>query len=252
MDRLPMRASTDYRKVLVVAILGLFFCTVAATVTLAQEAPASREGVAFDLPKQEQPVVYRKHNPAAAFSLRNNLAWDATGSFNLGFELPLGRHAAIGGNFGFKSWDRFFFWEGFSYVADTDPSRQTKWRHLSIVPEFRYYLRDASRGHFFGADLLWIHYNVGGVKLPLGLYPAMADQRLQGDLLGAGLFYGYAFPLGAHWRIETEIGVAGGRYSDRAYECVSCGLDLGPRSGWTLVPKVGVNVVYVFVKKTEK
>ena len=123
-----MRASTDYRKVLVVAFLGLFFCTVAATVTLAQEAPASREGVAFDLPKQEQPVVYRKQNPAAAFSLRNNLAWDATGSLNLGFEIPLGRHASIGSSFGFKSWDRFLFWESFSYLDDDNPTNSQIFR----------------------------------------------------------------------------------------------------------------------------
>lgn len=244
-----MRASTDYRKVLVVAFLGLFFCTVAATVTLAQEAPASREGVAFDLPKQEQPVVYRKQNPAAAFSLRNNLAWDATGSLNLGFEIPLGRHASIGSSFGFKSWDRFLFWESFSYLDDDNP---TKWRHLSIVPEFRYYLSEASRGHYFGADLLWIHYNVGGISFPFNLYSVVADHRVQGDLFGAGLFYGYAFPLGAHWRIEAELGVAGGWYHGRVYECASCGLDLGPHSGWTLLPKVGVNVVYVFVKKSDK
>ena len=106
-----------------------------------------------------------------------------------------------------------------------------------------------SRGHYFGADLLYIHYNLGALTLPFKLYPALQDQRVQGDLLGGGLFYGYAYPLNKHWRIEGELGLSGGWYSDIAYECQTCGSVLGPRSGFALLPKIGVNIVYTINKK---
>ena len=72
------------------------------------------------------------------------------------------------------------------------------------------------------------------------------------ETVWGGLFYGYAFPLGNHWRIETQLGVSGGWYNDIAYECATCGLEIGPRSGWTLLPNLGVNIVYTFTKKVKE
>lgn len=242
MNRLPNRASTNFRKVLIVVILGFFFCPVAATFTFAQEASAPWTADAIVLPQKEQAPVYRQHNPAAVFSIRNNIAWDATGTPNLSLELALGQHASIGLAFGLKPWDRFFPW---------DKSLVQKWRHMAVVPEFRYYLKQASRGHFFGANLLYLHYNAGSIRFPLNLYPGVADQRVQGDLFGGGLFYGYAFPLGAHWRIEALLGASGGWYNDIAYECPNCGRVIGPRHGAALLPNLGVNIVYTINKKNE-
>ncbi len=242
MNGLSDRATNYIRKVLIVATLGFLFSSVAATFTFAQEASDPWAGGAVDLPKKEQTPVYRKANPATVFSIRNNLAYDATGTMNLSVEFALGTHASVGGTFGLKPWDRFFPWE---------QSLVQKWRHLSLVPEFRYYLSQVSRGHFFGANLLWLHYNAGSIRFPFNLYPGVADQRVQGDFLGGGLFYGYAFPIGNHWRIEALLGASGGWYSDIVYECPSCGRVIGPRSGAALLPNVGVNIVYTINKKNE-
>jgi hypothetical protein len=244
-----MNAQMFYHKTLFVVVLGFFFSSIAATVTFAQDVPSSWTGDVFSLsadaleiPRQEQKVIYRKQNPATIFALRNNIAYDATGTMNLALEVALGQHASIGGIFGFKAWDRFLLW-------DNSPAILSKWRHLSLVPEFRYYLGEVSRGHYVGADLMYIHYNMGSIKLPFNLYPVLHDQRVQGDLLGGGLFYGYAFPLGNHWRIEAELGLSAGWYSDIAYECPSCGRMIGSRSGAALLPKIGVNIVYTINKK---
>lgn len=223
---MPDSVPTMFRKVLFLTVLGFLFSSVAATCSFAQGAKP----------------VYRKNNPAAAFALRNNLAYDATGTMNLSMEVALGRHASIGGIFGFKSWDRFLIW-------DNTPSNLSKWRHLALIPEFRYYLEAVSQGHYFGADLLYVHYNLGAVRLPFRLYPSLRDERVQGDLLGAGVFYGYSWPLSRHWRIEAELGISGGWYSGMAYACPSCGSLIGPRSGFALLPKIGVNIVYTFNKK---
>ena len=230
------------RKLLFVTITGFFYCLFAPLVVSAQDGFVLPDNAALSIRRQEQTVVYRKHNPAAVFALRNNLAYDAIGAMNLSFEFALGRHASLGGMFGFKSWDRFLMW-------DNVPANLSKWRHLALVPEFRYYLDRVSHGHYVGADLMYIHYNLGSIKLPFNLYPVLRDQRVQGDLLGGGLFYGYAFPLSNHWRIETELGLSAGWYSDIAYECPSCGKVIGPRSGVALLPKIGVNIVYTINKK---
>jgi hypothetical protein len=229
-------------KRLFVTLTGFLLGLVAATAAFAQDSPAVLPDAVVSVHKQDTKPVYRKNNPAAAFALRNNLAYHATGTMNLSMEVALGRHASIGGIFGFKSWDRFLIW-------DNSPANLSKWRHLALVPELRYYLNSVSQGHYFGADLLYIHYNLGALKFPFNLYSALRDQRVQGDLLGAGLFYGYAWPLSRHWRIEAELGISGGWYSDMAYECPSCGSQIGPRSGVALLPKIGVNIVYTFNKK---
>ena len=256
-----MKAQVFYHRTLLVTMLGFFFGSIAAPVTFAQDAPATRaDGVlslsatasaasaaavasaALDMPKQEQKVVYRKQNPAAVFALRNNIAYDATGTMNLALEVALGQHASLGGIFGFKAWDRFLLW-------DNSPANLSKWRHLALVPEFRYYLDKVSQGHYAGADLVYIHFNLGSIKLPFGLYPELNDYRVQGDLVGGGLFYGYAYPLSSHWRIEGELGVSAGWYSGKAYECPTCGKVLGPRSGFALLPKIGINIVYTINRK---
>lgn len=229
-------------KRLFVTMAGFLCSLVAVTVAFAQDSSAVLPDVAMSVHQQDSKPVYRKNNPAAAFALRNNLAYDATGTMNLSMEVALGRHASIGGIIGFKSWDRFLLW-------DNSPANLSKWRHLALVPEFRYYPKVVSQGHYFGADLLYIHYNLGALKLPFNLYPVLHDQRVQGDLLGAGVFYGYAWPLSRHWRIEGELGISGGWYSDVAYECPSCGSLIGPRSGVAILPKIGVNIVYTFNKK---
>ena len=250
-----MRKSVN--KTLIIAVLSIIFAALAAPCALAQEGSApnadeilsqvldtlGRKGQATGVIRQQEPVlVYRPNNPAAAWSIRNNLAYDATGTMNLAFEFALGRHVSLAADFGFKPWDRFFFW-------DNDQELVKKWRHLAIMPEFRYYLSEVSRGHFFGANLLWLHYNAAGLDFPWGLYPAVRDQRLQGDLLGGGLFYGYAFPLGRHWRIEGLLGVAGGWYGYDAFRCETCGQSTGSRNGAALLPNLGVNVVYSFTRK---
>lgn len=242
MNGLSDRATNHIRKVLIVATLGFIFSSVATTVTFAQEASDSWAGEAFELPKKEQTPVYRKQNPAAVFSLRNNLAYDATGTLNLSLEFALGSHASLGGTLGFKSWDRFFFW-------DHAPALVTKWRHLAVVPEFRYYPGEVSRGHFFGVNLLYLHYNLAALDFPFGLYATLSDKRIQGDLFGGGLFYGYAFPLGRHWRLEALIGAAGGWYNYEAFRCETCGQSVGTFSGMTLLPNLGVNIVYTISKK---
>lgn len=182
---------------------------------------------------------------AQDLSIRNNLLYDASGTPNLGVEYPLGKHFSIGGNVGFKSWPRFLFW-------DTEYKENTRhWKHILAVPEFRYYLDQIYDGWFAGVDLIYTHYNVGNVKFPLGLYPEVQDHRIQGDFFGGGLFMGYSWWLGSHWRLEAEAGVGAGLAAYDKFECDHCGTRLGEERKLVLIPKLGLNLAWNLLPRHE-
>lgn len=82
-----------------------------------------------------------------------------------------------------------------------------RWKHWFVQPELRYWMCQPFGGHFFGAHLLYGVYNVGGMKLPLGLFKGIRSSRYEGDFMGLGVSYGYHFILAPRWSIETSVGV---------------------------------------------
>lgn len=178
-------------------------------------------------------------------SIRNNLAYDATGTLNAAVEVQVGPHVSVGVNGGFKSWPRFLFWES------NNTENTSHWRHFLVAPEARYYFDEVFQGVFVGADILYTHFNVGNVKFPFGLYPDARDYRFQGDFYGGGLSMGYAWRFGSHWRLEAEAGVDVGYVNADKFECAHCGSQVGTREGVAVIPKVGINVAYNF-KRREK
>lgn len=175
-------------------------------------------------------------------SIRTNLIYAGTGSPNLGLEVPVSKHFSIGGNFGLKPWPRFLAW-------DNDKMKEKKWKHLLAVPEFRYWSKEVYTGWFFGLDLVYTHYNVAAVKFPFGLYKNVRDSRLEGDWMGLGLFFGHSWWLSDRWRLELEAGAAVGHNKADKFECGYCGTKLGEEKGWGVVPKLGLNLAYNFVKR---
>ena len=167
------------------------------------------------------------------FSLRNNLAYDAALTPNLGFEWGLNRHWSIGGNVGFRPWP-------------TDDTKTKKWKHLLVAPELRHW-NDSIYKHkssFWGLDLIWSHYNVADVKFPFGMYKSVRDGRREGDLLALGIFYGYNWRLSRYFRFEAEAGIGVGYAWGKEYDCGHCGTERGKYDGPFLVPKIGLNIVY--------
>ena len=109
-------------------------------------------------------------------------------------------------------------------------------------------LRDSvvtRRMQYFEGNLIYSHYNVGNAKIPFGLYSAIKDRRLQGDLLALGAKYGYAWILARDWRIEAEAGVAVGYAWFKEYDCDHCGTYYGKGDRIFLLPQLGINVVYI-------
>ena len=149
-------------------------------------------------------------------------------------------------------------------------SKNKKWRHILIAPNIRHYFgqkRDTlnhysfngdrlvgvrhdsvtvyNSGHYLEMDAIYSHFNVGNTKIPFGLYSAIQDRRLQGDLLALGAKYGYAWILTRDWRIEAEAGVAVGYAWFKEYDCDHCGTYYGKGDRIFLLPQLGINVVYI-------
>jgi len=183
---------------------------------------------------------------AADWTLRTNLIWWGVSEPNLGFEIPVSEHWTLGGNFALKSWPRWMPW-------DWDNDGQNRhWRNFAIVPEVRWWPETLYRGWFAGADFIYTHFNVGAVTFPFGLYKDVRTHRLQGSWWGGGLFGGYAWTLGEHWRIEAEAGLATGLAAYDRYECPHCGTLLGEGRKIAVVPKLGVNLAWNPVSGSER
>lgn len=190
-------------------------------------------------------VIASQSASAQGVSLRTNLAWDAVAEPNLGIEFPIAEHWSLGANAGLKAWPRWLAW-------DWNTENATHWRNFAVVPEARFYFDQVYDGLFLAGDIIYTHYNVGSVKFPFGLYPAVRDYRLQGDFYGGGLSVGYSWWMGPHWRIEAEAGVGVGYAKADKFECAHCGSQVGTHQGVALVPKLGVNIAYNFKRREQK
>lgn len=178
-------------------------------------------------------------------ALRTNLLYGFSATPNLGLDLALGRHLTFGAGVGVKSWPRWLPW-------DNDKENPTKWRQFIVVPELRFWPKEAYTGWFFGLNGVYSHYNIGGVKFPFGLFPDVQDHRYQGDLYAGGLFAGHSWWLGDHFRLEALAGVNAGYYKAEKYECAHCGALIGQEKGPVLLPRLGLNLAYNPVRRQRR
>ena len=168
---------------------------------------------------------------AQHFTISNNLLYDATLTPNLRLGARLSPHWSLGLTAGYRPWP-------------TDDNESKKWKHLLLAPDARYWTDSVNVHHFFGFNLIYSHYNVAEVKFPFGLWKSVRDERRQGDLAAVGAYYGYSWPLGRYWNLETHIGLAlGYTWFDR-YQCGHCGKKIGSDKKVFVMPQAGVSIVY--------
>jgi len=168
---------------------------------------------------------------AQKVTVSNNLLYDATLTPNLRVGYRLAPHWSIGLTAGYRPWS-------------TDDTSTRKFRHLLLSPSVRFWTDSVNVHHFFGANIIYSHYNVGGIKFPFGLYKSVRNERRQGDLVALGVFYGYSWPLGRFMNIEALIGAALGYTSFNRYECAHCGQLLGHEKKLFAMPQAALNIVF--------
>ena len=183
----------------------------------------------------------RRHSP----SLGTNLLYWGSATPNVHFWIPVGDNFTVGMVGGLKPWPRWAPW-------DFDQTIDSKWRHFAVVPGVRWWPKANYSGPWLGADLLWTHYNVGGVRFPFDMYPQTKEHRLQGDFFGIGINLGWSWWLTKHLRLEAEAGLALGYGNADVYECAWCGALVGAQKGPGIVPKLGLNLAYNFFRQKKK
>lgn len=171
----------------------------------------------------------------AQVGLKTNLVWDATATPNLGLEVGLSPKTTLQLAYGFNNW---------SWFRD-----DKKMKHWLLVPEFRYWFCQRFVGHFIGVQALGGEFNAGAYQLPLYRWDDLANNRLEGWMVGGGLMYGYHLPLSRHWNMETALGLGYIYFDYDEYPCTECGTIQG-HGHWHYVglTKLSLSFIYLFGK----
>ena len=80
-------------------------------------------------------------------------------------------------------------------------------RYWLLQPEYKYWTCQKYNGFFWGGYLNGAQFNIGGKKLPFGIFSQLKRHRYEGWLAGGGISCGYHWMLNDHWNIETSVGV---------------------------------------------
>jgi outer membrane protein OmpA-like peptidoglycan-associated protein len=202
-----------------------FTTLAAALMTLAAIAPTNLDAQTkkWDAIRAEQGLSL------PTWAVKTNLLADLTTSMNLGFEVRTGGRTSlelVG------QWNPWMF------------KNNARWQHWGVQPEFRVWTREAFRGHFFGLQAHYADYNVGG--LPSGPFSAyMNENRLVGDLYGAGVSWGHRWNFSRRWGLEVTLAAGWAHKSYDRYECVSCGDMTGHTDKNYFGPtEIGVNLIF--------
>lgn len=172
-------------------------------------------------------------------SIKNNLLYDATLTPNIGLEVKIGSRSSFQAFYGINPWK----------FSDTK-----KWRHWSLMPEYRYWLKKEKApyllGWFTGVHALGGEFNVGGVDMPFGMMKWLKDNRYEGWFIGGGLTLGHAWRLSDRWRLEAVVGVGYIRFRYDRYQNEWCGDFIHSGTYDYFGPtKLALNIAYNFGKK---
>ena len=121
-------------------------------------------------------------------------------------------------------------------------------KYWLIQPEYRYWTCRKFNGSFWGAYLNGAQFNVGGKKMPFGLFPWLKEHRYAGWLAGGGISYGYHIMLNRHWNIEVSVGV-GYEYIDyKKYKCPDVCAELLEKGHYHYFgpSRASLSIVYIF------
>lgn len=172
---------------------------------------------------------------ARQFAVKTNLLYDATLTVNLGVEMKVAPRWSVDLSGNYNAW----------------ALRGHRWKHWMIQPEARYWLCDATAGHFLAAHALGGQFNAGHLSFARDIFGLnlsnLKDHRYQGWAAGVGVGYGYSWLLGKHWNIEAEIAVGWIYAHYDVYRCQGCGARIGKNHKNLVTPtKAALNLVYVF------
>lgn len=158
--------------------------------------------------------------------------------------------------FEFAMADRWTFEVSGGYNPWTfNKEKNTKMKHFLVSPEFRYWFCESFQGHFIGVNANYTQFNMAGIPVPkvfVDLGPGdssatdLKNTRIQGWAVGAGLTYGYAFPIARRWNMEFTLGYGWWYTEYDQFESRECGIFQQSVCKHVLGPTaLGVSFIYM-------
>ena len=182
---------------------------------------------------------------AQKFGVKTNVLYGVTATPNLGFESALSERWTFELEGGYNPWT-------------LDADNNIKVKHWLVSPEFRYWFCESFQGHFIGLNGNYTMFNIGGVPVPVtkAFFPItgasagddLENTRIQGWAAGAGLTYGYAFPIARRWNLELTLGYGVWYTEYDQFESRKCGLFQEEVKKWALGP-TALGVSFIFMIK---
>lgn len=169
-------------------------------------------------------------------ALKSNLLTDALLSPNLGLEVGLA-----------PKWSLDITGETNLWTIDGH-----KWKHWLVQPEARYWFCERFAGHFVGVHAIGGQYNFGNLGININMlgsdFRELRHKRFQGWGAGAGVAYGYAWPVARHFNIEAEVGIGWIYTRYDSFPCAECGrkIDEDKAHNYVGPTKAALNIVYLF------
>lgn len=166
------------------------------------------------------------------FAVKTNIPHWATASPNLGVEVAF-RHQMT-----------FELSGGYNPFEFGDDKQ---WKHWIIWPEARYWLNETFNGHSVGVHGVFAGFDVGGLELPFNLWPELKNKRVEGNINGIGISYGYAWIIGNSLLLEVNAGAGYGRLNYDVFTKGNNGYRTNDGQKHYIGPTKGaISLVYLF------
>lgn len=172
-------------------------------------------------------IMQPMNSIAQKFAEKTNLLYLATTSPNIAFEFSIEKKWTVDFSFGYNPWK----WKN-----------KASLRHWSIEPGLRYWTCKSFEGHFFEVHGIYSKYNVG----KLSFISSMKEYTYKGDMYGAGISYGYHFPIKGRWGLELVAGFGYLHFEYDKYVCKECLENYGSykRNYWG-PNRIGISLIYL-------
>lgn len=159
------------------------------------------------------------------YSARTNLIGLVTGNLNAEFGMTLNKKVSL--HFPIQ-------YNPFIYSK----SKNTKFQNLTFMPGARYWLRESFTDQFIGVSVIGSRYHIGNL---------LSNYRYNGYGVGAGVSFGWTYPVAPRLNFEWELGVAALWASYDKSVCKACGYNYGREHRWYFMPhKISASLVYLF------
>lgn len=165
---------------------------------------------------------------AQKVGIKTNALYLATTTPNIGLEFAMAPRWTIELEAGYNPWT-------------LDITNNMKIKHWLVSPEVRYWFCNSFQGHFLGVNANYTQFNIGALP-----YDYLKNARVEGWAAGAGLTYGYAYPIARRWNMELTCGLGVWYTEYDQYESRKCGLFQQTVEKFAFGPTaLGVSFIYM-------